>query len=119
VEHALGMRGVTADREVCLAIGLREVGVRRHRHPVPEPVDHAVAAVRRGRDDESTDRGRMPDGQLHRDLTAVAEPEHVDRPDGELRQQRGDAVRRSLERRGPVTRTGAPVPLQLDGEQPA
>jgi hypothetical protein len=34
----------------------------------------------------------MPDGQLHPDLTAVAEPEHIDRSGGELIQQCGHAV---------------------------
>ena len=39
----------------------------------------------------------MPDGQLHPDLTAIAEPENIDRPDRELLQQCGDAVCRTLE----------------------
>jgi len=38
--------------------------------------DH-IAAERRRCDDEPADRARMPDGQLHPDLTAVAEPERA------------------------------------------
>jgi DNA-binding NarL/FixJ family response regulator len=58
----------------------------------PEVVNHAVAAERRRCDDEPANRARMPNGQLHPDLTAVAEPEHIDRPDGEFFQQCGHAV---------------------------
>jgi hypothetical protein len=40
---------------------------------------------------------RVPDGQLHPDLTTIAEPENIDRPDREFFQQRGDAVRGTRE----------------------
>src|SRR5215469_5667396 len=97
MEHPLRVRRVTAYREVCLAVSLREITVARAGQAVPEAVDHAIATERRRRDDQLADSVRMPDRQLHSDLTSIAEPENVDGPDREFSQQCGDAVRGTRE----------------------
>ena len=57
------MCGVAANRKVCLAVGLGEIGVGRPRQATPESVNHAVAAERRRCDDRPANRARMPDGR--------------------------------------------------------
>jgi len=111
MEHLFGMRRVTADRKVCLAVRLPKIGVRRRREAIPESVDHDIAAEGRRCDDESTDSARLADGQLHPDLTAVAKPENIERPDRELLQQCCDTVGGTLERGWPAARSGTAMCL--------
>ena len=68
-------------------------------------------------DDQLAHHLRMPDGDLHGDVAAVAEAEQVGLLDLEMLQERGGVIGRLLEGERAIGDVGgAPVPLLLEGD---